>query len=111
MLIAIEQLDDYPDDEVIIITTGSQGEPMSALARIAAGTHKQIKIKQADTVILSSKFIPGNERAIGKIINSLYKQGADVIYEKIPAVPIPGAIWLLFSGSVGLLGLKKRFLS
>jgi ribonuclease J len=90
MLIAIEQLDDYPDDEVIIITTGSQGEPMSALARIAAGTHKQIKIKQADTVILSSKFIPGNERAIGKIINSLYKQGADVIYEKISDIHVSG---------------------
>ena len=90
MLIAIEQLNDYPDDEVIIITTGSQGEPMSALARISAGTHKQIKIKQADTVILSSKFIPGNERAIGKIINSLYKQGADVIYEKISDIHVSG---------------------
>ncbi len=90
MLITIEQLNDYEDDEVIIITTGSQGEPMSALARISSGTHKQIKVKPADTVILSSKFIPGNERAIGKIINSLYKQGADVIYEKISDIHVSG---------------------
>jgi ribonuclease J len=84
------QIRDYPDDEVILITTGSQGEPMSALARMADGTHKQINVKPGDTVILSSKFIPGNEKAIAKIINTLYRRGADVIYEKISNIHVSG---------------------
>jgi ribonuclease J len=63
---------------------------MSALARMSAGTHKHIKIKEDDTVILSSKFIPGNEKAIASIINHLYKQGADVIYEKISGIHVSG---------------------
>jgi len=90
MHISINEINDYPDHEVIIITTGSQGEPMSALARIASGMHKYIHIKQDDRVILSSKFIPGNERAITKIINQLYKRGADVIYEKISDIHVSG---------------------
>ncbi|MCP4366967.1 MAG: ribonuclease J, partial [Deltaproteobacteria bacterium] len=88
--IGIDQVGDFPDEEIIIVTTGSQGEPMSALARMASGTHKQIKIKKEDAVILSSKFIPGNEKAIANIINKLYKRGADVIYEKISEIHVSG---------------------
>jgi ribonuclease J len=90
MEIDIGDIDDYPEDEIIIVTTGSQGEPMSALARMAAGYHRQIKIRDGDTVVLSSKFIPGNEKAIANIINKLYKLGADVIYEKISAIHVSG---------------------
>ena len=88
--IDIEEVECFDDDEIVIVTTGSQGEPMSALARMSAGSHKQIRIKPADTVILSSKFIPGNERAIARIINDLYRQGADVVYEKISDIHVSG---------------------
>ncbi|MDP2643692.1 MAG: ribonuclease J [Desulfobacterales bacterium] len=90
MEIYVDQIKDYPNDEIVIITTGSQGEPMSALARMSAGYHKQIKIKNDDTVIFSSKFIPGNEKAIANIINKLYRLGADVIYEKISDIHSSG---------------------
>ena len=90
MEIGIDSVDAYADDEIILVTTGSQGEPMSALARMAAGTHRQIQIKAEDTIILSSKFIPGNEKAITNIINDLFRHGADVVYEKIAPVHVSG---------------------
>lgn len=90
MEIDIDEINEFPDDQIVIITTGSQGEPMSALARMATGIHKQVKIREGDTVILSSKFIPGNEKAIAKIINNLYRRGADVIYEKISDIHVSG---------------------
>jgi ribonuclease J len=90
MEIDIDTINEYCDEEVIMVTTGSQGEPMSALARMAAGTHRQIKIKSDDTIILSSKFIPGNEKAITNIINDLYRRGANVIYEKIAKIHVSG---------------------
>jgi ribonuclease J len=88
--INVEQINGFPDDDILVITTGSQGEPVSALARMTTGRHKYLKIKKNDTVVLSSKFIPGNEKAITKIINSFYKQGADVIYEKISDIHVSG---------------------
>ncbi len=78
------------DNEVVIITTGSQGEPMSVLSRIAIGEHKIIKIKDGDIVILSAKVIPGNERSIGKIINHLCRRGANVLYEKVSEIHVSG---------------------
>ena len=89
-IIKIDEIAEHDDEEIIIITTGTQGEPMSALARMSTGTHKLIKIKEGDTVVLSSKFIPGNEKAIAKIINNLYRKGADVIYEKISDIHVSG---------------------
>ena len=88
--VRLENLKDLPDNEAGIITTGSQGEPMSVLSRIAIGEHKHIKIKEGDTVILSAKIIPGNERSIGRIINHLMRRGADVIYEKVSEIHVSG---------------------
>jgi ribonuclease J len=86
----LEDLKNLKDREVVIITTGSQGEPMSVLSRIATDEHKFIKAKEGDTVILSAKMIPGNERSIGKIINHLFRRGANVIYEKVSEVHVSG---------------------
>jgi ribonuclease J len=88
--VRLENLKDLPDDRVVIITTGSQGEPMSVLSRIAIDEHKHIRIKEGDTVILSAKMIPGNERSIGRIINHLMRRGADVIYEKVSEIHVSG---------------------
>ncbi|MBM4137686.1 MAG: ribonuclease J [Nitrospira sp.] len=86
----LEDLKKLNDNEVVIITTGSQGEPMSVLSRIATDDHKTIKIKDGDTVILSARTIPGNERSIGRIINHLFRRGAHVIYEKVSEVHVSG---------------------
>ena len=83
-------VDQLGDDKVVMLTTGSQGEPMSSLTRIAQKRHKSVKIKKGDTIILSSRFIPGNERAITTIINNLYRMGAEVIYEKVSAIHSSG---------------------
>ena len=80
-LIDIERLKNYPKDKTVIITTGSQGESMAALSRMASGMHKKITIAKGDTIIFSSSPIPGNEKAITKVINELFKKGADVIFQ------------------------------
>ncbi len=80
-LIEIEQLKNYPDEQTVIITTGSQGESMAALSRMASGVHKKITINPNDTIIFSSTPIPGNEKAVSKIVNELSRKGADVIYQ------------------------------
>lgn len=86
----LNEIRNLEDHEVVLITTGSQGEPMSALSRMAVEEHKQIKIKTGDVVVLSSKVIPGNERAIGRVINHLFKRGATVHYEKVSDIHVSG---------------------
>jgi len=83
-------IEHYPDREIVMITTGSQGEPMSALTRMAHNKHKGLKIKRGDVVILSSRFIPGNEKAIATVINNLYRMGAEVVYEKVSEIHSSG---------------------
>ena len=80
-LIEIDQLKNYPDEQTVIITTGSQGESMAALSRMAEDNHRKISIKVGDTVIFSSNPIPGNEKAVTKVINELLMKGADVIFQ------------------------------
>ncbi|MGN0400488.1 MAG: ribonuclease J [Blautia sp.] len=80
-LIEIDQIKNYPDEKVVLITTGSQGESMAALSRMAASIHKKVTIKPNDTIIFSSNPIPGNEKAVSKVINELSRKGADVIFQ------------------------------
>ena len=80
-LIATEQLKDYPEEKTVIITTGSQGESMAALSRMASNTHRKISIGPQDTIIFSSSPIPGNEKAVTKVINELSRKGAEVIFQ------------------------------
>lgn len=80
-LIQIDQMNNYTDDQIVLITTGSQGENMAALSRMAASIHNRVSIKPNDVVIFSSKPIPGNEKAVSKVINDLEQKGARVIYE------------------------------
>lgn len=88
--IKLEDLKKIQDNEIVIIVTGSQGEPMSVMSRIAMNEHPHIKIKDGDIVILSARIIPGNERAIGRIINHLMRRGADVKYEKVSDIHVSG---------------------
>lgn len=80
-LIDVEELSNYPDEKIVIITTGSQGESMAALSRIATNIHKKVTIKPGDLVIFSSNPIPGNEKAVSRVINELCQKGADVIFQ------------------------------
>jgi ribonuclease J len=90
ILVPVEEAGELPDRTVAVLTTGSQGEPRSALTLMALGEHKHVRIREGDTAVLSSKFIPGNERAIASVINRLFLAGADVLYEKISEVHVSG---------------------
>jgi ribonuclease J len=89
-VIDVKKIDNYPPDKLLLFTTGSQGEPLSALSLIATDSHKDVEIQKGDTVVLSSRFIPGNEKAITHMINHLCRRGASVIYEKISAIHVSG---------------------
>jgi ribonuclease J len=92
--INLHELPRYLDSQVLLLTTGSQGEPLSALTRMAFDDHKKLKVKPGDTIILSSKFIPGNERTIQNIINHLYRLGAEVIYEQVRDIHVSGHAYI-----------------
>ncbi len=85
-----KEMRSLPDNQIVVVTTGSQGEPMSALSRMAREQHKGIRIHKGDTIILSSRFIPGNEKAITSVINRLYRLGAEVVYEKVSDIHTSG---------------------
>ncbi|HBL36462.1 MAG TPA: ribonuclease J, partial [Firmicutes bacterium] len=86
----LDQIDRLPPNEVALVTTGSQGEPLAALSRMAMAEHRRITIRQGDTVIISASAIPGNEKLIGRTINQLFKQGARVIYETLTDIHVSG---------------------
>ncbi len=90
VLVDIDNIDRYPGEKLTIITTGSQGEPMSALSRMAASEHKKVEIVPGDLVIISANPIPGNEKLISRVINELFKKGADVIYEALADIHVSG---------------------
>ena len=89
-MIDVTEINRYEDNRLVIITTGSQGETMSALSRVASGDHKQIEIKPGDKVIISASPIPGNEKNVYRVINELFKKGADVIYDGLMDVHVSG---------------------
>src|SRR6185295_6504012 len=86
----LEELAEMSPERQVILSTGSQGEPNSALALMAAGEHKYFEVGRGDLVILSSRVIPGNERTVGRIINGLYRRGADVLHEGNAFVHVSG---------------------
>lgn len=89
-LIDINEINNYSDDKLTIITTGSQGEPMSALSRIASSDHKKISLLPGDLVVFSASPIPGNEKTVTRVVNALLKKGANVIYESLAEVHVSG---------------------
>ena len=89
-IITVAEIHNYPDEKVTIITTGSQGEPLAALTRMASSTHRNIEIQKGDLVIISASPIPGNEKFIYKVINELFKKGANVIYNTTEEIHVSG---------------------
>lgn len=90
LLIDINNIDNYPKEKIVLITTGSQGEPMSALSRMAFSDHRKVAVGAGDLIIISATPIPGNEKLVSRIINELMKLGCDVVYEKMYDVHVSG---------------------
>lgn len=90
LIISIDDIQKYPNGKIVILTTGSQGEPMSALARMSTSEHKKVEIMEGDVVVISATSIPGNEKLISRVINQLFKKGANVIYESLAEVHVSG---------------------
>ena len=89
-IVDLKTIKNIPDDKLVIITTGSQGEPMSALSRIASGEHRSVKLKKGDMVVLSSTPVPGNEKTVSNVVNKLFEKGANVIYSDIADIHVSG---------------------
>lgn len=89
-LITVDELDRYPDEQIVVVTTGSQGEPMSGLSRMAFAEHRKMELRESDMVILSASPIPGNEKSVSRIINQLFRIGCNVIYESLAEVHVSG---------------------
>ena len=90
LLIDINALSRYPKEEIVLITTGSQGEPMSALSRMAFSDHRMVEVGPGDFIIISANPIPGNEKTVGRVINELMKRGCEVVYESMYEVHVSG---------------------
>jgi len=89
-IITVAEIHNYPDDKVTVVTTGSQGEPLAALTRMASATHRSIEIQKGDLIIISASPIPGNEKFIYNVINELFKKGAEVIYNTTEEIHVSG---------------------
>ena len=89
-IVSIDQINKYNNDQIVIITTGSQGEPMSALARMATSEHRKVNIVPGDTIIISATPIPGNEKLVSRVVDQLFKKGAEVVYGSSEAVHVSG---------------------
>ncbi|MBQ4227853.1 MAG: ribonuclease J, partial [Clostridia bacterium] len=90
LLVEVDELDRFRDDQLVVLTTGSQGEPMSGLSRMAFQEHKRLEVRPSDMVIISATPIPGNEQSVSRVINRLVSQGAEVIYEALAEVHVSG---------------------
>lgn len=90
IMIDIDEMNRYPDEQIVLVTTGSQGEPLSALTRMAMNSHKKVTITPNDFIIISAKPIPGNEKYVTRVVNELMKSGAEVIYESMYEVHVSG---------------------
>lgn len=90
VLIDIDLINRYPKEQIVLVTTGSQGEPMSALTRMAFADHRKVEVGPGDTIIISARPIPGNEKMVGTVVDELLKRGCSVVYESMYEVHVSG---------------------